>query len=226
MNRDQMLQKLKELPYRAYPTVATMDMGLQYRIVCSEGTGEDLGDMATWPAYRFAGIPEPEWSRIRDRAMRRVLTVDDLKETSLAGFGTDLHHYYCRFEGDEDEEYEDYEEEDEATEEDEENEEVVSQAEEKETRLGTLLCGLGDLPARCPDFIFCLYDVNPFIGPEAGVYPEFFATEDECHRAFQKRYGWIVDSWEDFDDEELEYWLEKAGDGSIPSEFPYNTDIF
>ena len=43
MNREEMLKELKTIDLRAIPTVATMDMGLQYDYATSEGAGTSFG---------------------------------------------------------------------------------------------------------------------------------------------------------------------------------------
>lgn len=86
MNREEMLKELKDIDLRAVPTVATMDMGLQYDYATSEGAGTGFGGMGDWPAYMFNSIAKEQWLKIRKAIKENTLAVSDLKGTGLDDF--------------------------------------------------------------------------------------------------------------------------------------------
>ena len=47
------LEKLKSIRVCAGMTCATMDMGLEYFVITSEGAGSNLGDLGQWPCLKF-----------------------------------------------------------------------------------------------------------------------------------------------------------------------------
>lgn len=83
LNREKMLTELKNIDLRAIPTVATMDMGLQYDYATSEGAGTGFGGMGDWPAHKFMPIRKERWLRIREGKKNNSLTAADLEGTGL-----------------------------------------------------------------------------------------------------------------------------------------------
>ncbi len=86
MTRDELLKELKSIDLHAIPTVATMDMGLQYDYATSEGAGTGFGGMGDWPAYMFEPIEKEKWSGIRESIRNNTLTVENLEGTGLDEF--------------------------------------------------------------------------------------------------------------------------------------------
>ena len=86
MNREEMLKELKTIDLRAIPTVATMDMGLQYDYATAEGAGTGFGGMGDWPAHMFNPIAKEQWLTIRKAIKENALAVSDLEGTGLDSF--------------------------------------------------------------------------------------------------------------------------------------------
>lgn len=86
MKRDEYLEKLKSVSFCALPTVATMDMGLEYDYVCEEGAGTGFGGMGSWPAYMISGIETSRWTRIKKKVEEKELSQNDLEGTELGIF--------------------------------------------------------------------------------------------------------------------------------------------
>ena len=86
VNREEMIKELKSIDLRAIPTVATMDMGLQYDFITSEGTGTGFGGMGDWPAHMFRPKDLKLWQKIREDIKNNKLAVTDLEDTGLDVF--------------------------------------------------------------------------------------------------------------------------------------------
>lgn len=86
MTREEMLSELKAINLHAVPTVATMDMGIQYDYATSEGAGTGFGGMGSWPAHMFSPIGEERWLKIRKEIKNHSLLVEDLEGTGLDVF--------------------------------------------------------------------------------------------------------------------------------------------
>mgnify|MGYP000491644776 CR=1 FL=1 len=83
MNREEMLKKLHEVSFCAVATVATMDMGLQFDYINSEGAGTGLGAFGGWPAFILRQIEYSQWKIIREKVASDTLCIDDLIGTDL-----------------------------------------------------------------------------------------------------------------------------------------------
>ena len=92
--REQLLNKLHDVPFCAIATVVTEDMGLQYDYISSEGSGTGFGGMGRWPAYVFAPIPNDLWHMIRGKLNDGSLRIEDLDGTELKEFAEDLFESY------------------------------------------------------------------------------------------------------------------------------------
>ena len=86
INREDIIKQLQELGFRATPTVATYDMGLQYDCICHDGAGTGLGNMISWPAYFFRKIDNLKWETIREKIIDGTLCIEDLQGTDLYEF--------------------------------------------------------------------------------------------------------------------------------------------
>ena len=86
MTRDQMINELKLLDLHAIPTVATMDMGLQYDYATAEGAGTGFGGMGNWPAHKFNCVSGEQWSVIRKGIKNKNLILEQLKGSGLDAF--------------------------------------------------------------------------------------------------------------------------------------------
>ena len=84
--REDLITQLQQLGFRAAPTLATFDMGLQYDCICHKGAGTGLGNMICWPAYFFRVIDDLEWTTIRKKIIDGSLGVNDLQGTDLYEF--------------------------------------------------------------------------------------------------------------------------------------------
>lgn len=83
MTREEMLERLHGLSFGANATVATMDMGLEYNYVSSEGAGIGFGGMGAWPLYVFSPISSAKLQAICDKLNDEKLEPIDLKDTDL-----------------------------------------------------------------------------------------------------------------------------------------------
>ena len=92
MTREEMLDKLHKIRLGAQATVATMDMGLQYEYVTSEGYGESFGGMGEWPAYRLEGTSLSKFEIIKAKIRDKTLTLFDLENTDFKLF---YNHVFC-----------------------------------------------------------------------------------------------------------------------------------
>ena len=87
MTREEMLDKLHKIRVGAQPTVATMDMGLEYEYVTPDGYGDGFGGMGDWPVYRLENISEQFFQKIKAKLKDKTLMLADLE-------GTDLYQFY------------------------------------------------------------------------------------------------------------------------------------
>lgn len=87
--RKELLNQLQQVPFCAAPTVVTFDMGLQYDCICPKGAGTGLGNILSWPVYRFRKIEQSKWKTIIINIRNRTLSLDDLSETDLYEFVKD-----------------------------------------------------------------------------------------------------------------------------------------
>ena len=87
MTREEMLDKLHKIRVGAQPTVATMDMGLEYEYVTPDGYGDCFGGMGDWPVYRLENISEQSFQKIKTKLKDKTLMLADLE-------GTDLFQFY------------------------------------------------------------------------------------------------------------------------------------
>lgn len=86
INRAKTIKQLQELGFRAIPTVATYDMGLQYDCICHDGAGTGLGNILSWPAYVFRKIDALKWTTIRGKIIDGTVCIGDLQGTDLFPF--------------------------------------------------------------------------------------------------------------------------------------------
>mgnify|MGYP000978758238 FL=1 len=94
MTREQLLKKLHSLSFCAIPTVETMDMGLEFDFVNSEGAGTVLGAFGEWPAIMLRRIENPQWSLIRDKIKNKTLNPSDIMGTDLEHFANALREFH------------------------------------------------------------------------------------------------------------------------------------
>ena len=83
MTREEKLQMLHGLSVRAYPTVATMDMGIEYDFVTGTGAGTGFGNMGSWPVYRFAPMEKARWEAVCAAVRDGSVSREDLRGTGL-----------------------------------------------------------------------------------------------------------------------------------------------
>lgn len=83
MNRDEMINELKNAGIRAVPTVCTMDMGLQYDYITPFGPGTGFGGMGTWPLYRMPLVEATLWNDIVQKVKSDTIMLEDLYGTGL-----------------------------------------------------------------------------------------------------------------------------------------------
>lgn len=89
-----MLVKLHSVSFCAVPTVATMDMGLEFEYVSSEGAGSVLGAFGEWPAIMLRPIPSEQWKAILEKVKDEKLTLYDLAGTDLEKLAIDIKKYH------------------------------------------------------------------------------------------------------------------------------------
>lgn len=91
MTREEMLQKLKNIKPTAFPTTATMDMGLEFDVMDSNGVYTYLGSIGDWPLWYFERIEEKTLSAIKNKLdNHQELSSEDFKETDLYNFAKRL----------------------------------------------------------------------------------------------------------------------------------------
>jgi hypothetical protein len=78
-----MIEALSNVGVRAVPTVATMDMGLQYDFITPRGAGTYFGGMDAWPLWRCSPINEKKWNEVVKAIQAGKVTDDTLHGTGL-----------------------------------------------------------------------------------------------------------------------------------------------
>lgn len=69
----------------AYPTVQTMDMGMEFELITEDGFYSELGCFGDWPLYEFEGVSEAERDKIMSALNNGSITLDLLCDTGLFG---------------------------------------------------------------------------------------------------------------------------------------------
>ena len=184
--RESLLEALSHVKFCAVPTVYTMDMGLEYDYISSEGANTCLGRIGEWPAYKLGRISDDQWKEIVQKLHNHELSEADFKGTDIGLIIQRLHEVYGDM-------YDDY----------------------YQDTIETF-ADLSGLPASLPEEFFCLIDVRAW-----GEKPKFFVDYDEFMEAFREEYCYDVIPWDEYDDQDLAWWLSRAEDDL--SEFPLNT---
>ena len=130
MTRDSLLEALSHVKFCAVPTVLTMDMGLEYDYISSEGASTCLGRIGEWPAYKLRKIVDAQWKAILQKYHNKELCEEDFIGTDIGLIIKRLHEVY----GDMYEEY-------------------------YQDIIGTF-ADLERLPESLPEEFFCLIDVR------------------------------------------------------------------
>ncbi len=86
MTREEKLALLHSISFGAWPTVATMDMGLQYEYVTPEGYGCEFGAFGSWPAHKIYDVSAEAFERIKNKLRSGSLQKEDLEGTGLLRF--------------------------------------------------------------------------------------------------------------------------------------------
>ena len=87
MTREEMLFELAKTEFCAIPTVCTMDMGIEFDFVCSEGAGTLFGVFGSWPMYRLRKVDKDKIEQFKAKVAKNKLTLEDLE-------GTDFYRLY------------------------------------------------------------------------------------------------------------------------------------
>ena len=86
MTREEKLSFLHSIQIGAWPTVATMDMGLEFEYVTPEGCGSVLGSFGGWPAHKIFDISTEALNQIKDKIRSSSLRKEALEGTGLKRF--------------------------------------------------------------------------------------------------------------------------------------------
>ena len=84
--RQEKVSALEDLSFGAFPTVMTMDMGLEYRYFNSEGYGDCLGNIGEWPAIAIKDITPEVQYKICEKLKAKELKPEDLTDSGLSKF--------------------------------------------------------------------------------------------------------------------------------------------
>ena len=91
MTRDEILNKLKSLKPTAFPTTATMDMGLEFDVLTAEGAYTYLGAIGDWPVWVFDRLESSKVMELKNKIDKNInLTAEDFKNTDLYKFAKKL----------------------------------------------------------------------------------------------------------------------------------------
>lgn len=85
-SREEMLTILRSIPIGAWPTIYTMDMGVQYEYATKDGCGECLGSMGDWPVHVVREISPLMLKKIQQLIAGRSLSFEEIKKTGLGRF--------------------------------------------------------------------------------------------------------------------------------------------
>lgn len=90
MNREQLLEKLKNVEFCAIPSEYSMDFGLLYEYVMPEGAGSSVGTMISWPAYKMKNFDDDMGQVVKDKLVDNSLSLEDINGTEIGSFAEDI----------------------------------------------------------------------------------------------------------------------------------------
>lgn len=83
---------MRKIEISAHPTVATMDMGLQYEFISAEGAGDGLGNMGSWPLLEITPEHKEMWIQIIPQIISGSALTKDVSDIELKIFA---HYTSC-----------------------------------------------------------------------------------------------------------------------------------